>query len=64
MMNAIKTFFEHRVFGIDPNKGEPIDLSMGKLRIKSTCEPDEPLDYNKFWQHVYEENKKQALGKS
>ena len=64
MLTAIKTFFEYRVFGLDPDKGEPIDLSIsGKLRIKSTCEPDEPLEFNQFWQHVYEENKRITTGK-
>jgi len=62
MLSTIKSFFEYRIFGLDPNKGEPIDLSTGRLRVKSTCEPEKTLDFNQFWQHVYEENRKITLG--
>jgi hypothetical protein len=66
MLNSIKTFFQFGIFGMDPKFGEPIDLTLGgKLRIKSTCEPENPLGFNEFWQHVYKENNKttSSLGK-
>lgn len=51
----MKKIIQRILFGPEP-AGFPIDLTLGgPLRVQSTCEPDERLGFNEFWQHVWKQ---------
>lgn len=55
MKKLVKSFLE-RLAGLDQTAGTPIDLTLGgPLRLKSTCEPDQKLEFNEFWQRIHRE---------
>lgn len=61
----MKDFFKNLVLkiqGFDPTIGEPIDLTYGGgARAQSTVNPDQALNYNEFWERIYEMNKAAML---
>lgn len=53
----MKKLIKRLLFGPEPT-GETIDLNpSGRLRVQSTCEPEEKLGFNEFWQRVAELNR-------
>jgi hypothetical protein len=53
----MKKLIKRLLFGPEPT-GETIDLNpSGRLRVQSTCEPEEKLGFNEFWQRVADLNR-------
>ena len=60
MFNPFKIFKKRKaVVEIQKTEVQPTPTEEKKLKIAYTVYPDEKLEYNEFWQRIYEEAKKQ-----
>jgi hypothetical protein len=50
----MKKLIQRILFGT-PVPGESFDLTVGKPRVQSTCEPAEKLSFNEVFQNVHRE---------
>jgi hypothetical protein len=50
----MKKLIQRILFGT-PVPGETVDLSVGKPRVQSTCEPAEKASFNEVFQNVHRE---------